>query len=99
MATSARLLEHPIPTDVRCEGGRLIVDLDDGRTIALPLEWYPRLNESSDDERKTWELIGGGEGIHWPDIDEDLSVEQLILGIKAPSGGIWPGEPRRSERA
>lgn len=98
MATSALLLDPPIPTDVRCEGGRLVVDLDDGRMIALPLDWYPRLNESSEDERRTWELVAGGEGIHWPDIDEHLSVEQLILGIKAPREGIWPGEPRKSER-
>ncbi len=62
----------------------LIVDLTDGRTISVPLAWYPRLLYGKPEERKKWRLIGQGEGIHWPDLDEDLSVEGLQLG--RPSG-------------
>jgi hypothetical protein len=62
----------------------LIVDLDDGRTITVPLAWFPRLLNGSDEERKDFRLIGKGEGIHWPRLDEDISVEGLIFG--KPSG-------------
>lgn len=58
----------------------LAVDLSDGRTISAPLMWYPRLVQGSPRERNNWRLIAGGEGIHWPDLDEDLSVESIILG-------------------
>ena len=58
----------------------LIVDLTDGRTISVPLAWYPRLIHAAPKERDRWILIGNGEGIHWPDLDEDLSVEGLLLG-------------------
>ena len=62
----------------------LIVELDDGRTISVPLAWYPRLLHGTPAERTNWRSIGQGEGIHWQDLDEDISVEQLLLGI--PSG-------------
>jgi hypothetical protein len=62
----------------------VIVDLLDGRTIAVPLAWYPRLLHGTPEERKHWRIIGYGEGIHWPDLDEDLSVDSLLLG--RPSG-------------
>jgi hypothetical protein len=62
----------------------LIVDLMDGRTISVPLAWYPRLLHGTLEERRNWRLIGHGEGIHWPDIDEDISVENLLAG--KPSG-------------
>ena len=58
----------------------LTVDLTDGRTLAAPLAWYPRLVHGTPQERNNWRLIGDGEGIHWPDLDEDLSVEGLLLG-------------------
>ncbi len=58
----------------------LTVDLSDGRSISVPLAWYPRLLHGRPEERARWRLIGGGEGIHWPDLDEDISVESLILG-------------------
>lgn len=58
----------------------LTVDLTDGRTISVPLAWYPRLLYGTHLERNHWELIGDGEGIHWPELDEDLSVEGLLLG-------------------
>jgi len=58
----------------------LTVDLSDGRTISTPLAWYPRLVHGTPLERDRWRLIGDGEGIHWPDLDEHLSVEGMLLG-------------------
>ena len=58
----------------------LVLGLSDGRTVSVPLVWYPRLLHASPRERNNWRLIAGGEGIHWPDLDEDLSVEGIILG-------------------
>ena len=62
----------------------LTVELSDGRTISVPLAWYPRLLDATPDERENPQLIGNGEGIHWPDLDEDVSVENLLTG--QPSG-------------
>ncbi len=58
----------------------LIVDLSDGCSISVPLAWYPRLLHGTAEERNNWRWIGDGEGIHWPDLDEDISVENLLLG-------------------
>jgi uncharacterized protein DUF2442 len=58
----------------------LSVDLTDGRTISVPTAWYPRLAHATPGERSRWRLIGQGEGIHWPDLDEDISVENLLSG-------------------
>ena len=62
----------------------LTVELADGRSISVPLAWYPRLAHATPDERRNCRLIGGGEGVHWPDVDEDISVEGLLSGW--PSG-------------
>ncbi len=62
----------------------LSVDLSDGRSISVPLAWFPRLLHSTNEERKNWRLIGKGHGIHWEEIDEDISVEGLLAG--KPSG-------------
>ncbi len=62
----------------------LTVELTDGRTVSVPLAWYPRLLHGSRKERNHWRVIAKGEGIHWPDLDEDISVENLLLG--QPSG-------------
>jgi Protein of unknown function (DUF2442) len=62
----------------------LAVDLSDGRTISVPLAWFPRLLHGTADERGNWRFIGDKEGIHWPDLDEDISVENLLAG--KPSG-------------
>jgi hypothetical protein len=70
--------------DVRINDDSLTVDLTDGRTISLPLAWYPRLIHATQRERTNWRFIGANEGIHWPDLDEDISIENLILG--KPSG-------------
>lgn len=69
---------------VRCDDDHLTVDLMDGRSIAVPLAWYPRLLEASPAERANWQRAGGGYGIRWPDIDEDLSVAGLLRGAAAP---------------
>lgn len=58
----------------------IIVELNDGRTISVPLAWYPRLLHSTPEECGNWRLIGNREGIHWPDLDEDISIENLLLG-------------------
>ena len=63
----------------------LVVDLMDGRSISVPLSWYPTLLKASARQRASWEVCGGGYGIHWPDIDEDLSTEGLLRGAPAPS--------------
>ena len=62
----------------------LEIDLSDGRSVSAPMAWYPRLLHATQEERDHWRLIGGGEAIHWPDIDEDISVESVLAG--RPSG-------------
>lgn len=76
--------------DVRFEDDALSVDLVDGRTITVPLSWYPRLANASARQRASWELAGAGYGIHWPDLDEDLSTEGLLRGAPAPGGHHSP---------
>ena len=68
----------------RCPEDILIVDFADGRSISVPLAWYPRLLHASQDDRDHWEVAGAGFGINWPAIDEDLSVEGLLRGAPAP---------------
>ena len=80
MATSAIEIEIPYAENVRVSNDTLTVDLSDGRSISVPLAWYPRLSHASSAERKHWRLIGRGVGIHWEDIDEDVSVEGLLAG-------------------
>ena len=70
--------------DVGFTEDMLRVDLIDGRTILIPLAWYPRLLHALPAERQNWEVCGGGFGIHWPDLDEDLSTEGLLRGAPAP---------------
>ena len=65
---------------VRVTDAALVVELRDGRCVSVPLKWYPRLAEGRPSERRRWELIGPGIGIHWPDLDEDIPVEGLLLG-------------------
>ncbi len=69
---------------VEIDDERLTVDLMDGRSIAVPLVWYPRLFDAAPEQRQRWEIAGAGYGIHWPDIDEDLSTEGLLRGAPAP---------------
>jgi len=70
--------------DVRVTEETLSVDLIDGRTITVPLAWYPRLSTATAEQRAHWQICGGGYGVHWPDIDEDLSAEGLFRGAPAP---------------
>ena len=70
--------------DVRIDAKRLHVQLSDGREISTPRSWFPRLLHGTKEERNNWRLIGQGQGIHWEDIDEDISVENLLAG--RPSG-------------
>ncbi len=73
----------PQATSVEVTSDELTVDLVDGRTVSVPLSWYPRLVNASENERNNWRLIGYGEGIHWPDLDEDISIENLLLGKRS----------------
>ena len=71
--------------DVTVTDDALSVALMDGRTITVPLAWYPRLANAAPDQLAGWEVAGGGYGIHWPDLDEDLSTEGLLRGAPAPA--------------
>ena len=79
MSTSTDEL-HAQAADVTITNEEVTVQLVDGRTIIVPLVWYPRLLHGKTKERRKWKLIGKGEGIHWPDLDEDISVRNLLLG-------------------
>ena len=70
----------PDAESVRLDEDTLTAELSDGRTISVPLVWYPRLARANVTERNNWCLTGGGQGIHWPDLDEDISVESLLAG-------------------
>jgi len=84
-------IEHwpPLAQQVTVTDETLVVELVDGRTLSVPLAWYPRLVHGTPAERTHWRLIGRGEGIHWPDLDEDISVENLLAGAGS-------GESQRS---
>ncbi len=82
MNISARITDERV-LDVRFDDASLIVDLMDGRTISVPLAWYHRLLHATPDQRETWEKAGAGYGIHWPDLDEDLSTDGLLRGAPA----------------
>jgi hypothetical protein len=70
--------------EVETTDDELKVRLMDGRTISVPLVWYPRLLNATESQRKNWRISGGGYGIHWPDVDEDLSTDGLLRGAPAP---------------
>lgn len=84
MAILADEIQVPDAVDVKVTEDSLSVELSDGRTISVPLGWHPRLEHATSSERANWRLIGQGRGIHWEDIDEDISVEGLLAG--KPSG-------------
>ena len=77
MSTSIVKVE-PVAVDVSFTGNALRVVLVDGREVSAPLVWFPRLLEATESQRSHWRLIGRGVGIHWPDVDEDISVESLL---------------------
>jgi hypothetical protein len=78
LAADERVADVEVTEDV------LSVRLMDGRTISVPVVWYPRLLNANEAQRKNWQIIGGGYGIHWEEIDEDLSTEGLLRGAPAP---------------
>ncbi|MAT40587.1 MAG: hypothetical protein CL946_13400 [Ectothiorhodospiraceae bacterium] len=80
MNTSTVKIALPNIDSVQTTRDTLRVELSDGRTLAIPLAWYPRLLAASANERKNWRLIGKGQGIHWEDLDEDISIESLLAG-------------------
>ena len=80
MSTSATDLTVPEATSAKVEDDALVVELSDGRSIRAPLAWYPRLLHSTEEERRNVRLIGKGRGLHWPDVEEDISVESIVRG-------------------
>jgi len=83
MSSSPTEVDLPFAQDVEVSEDSLTVHLLDGRTVAVPLSWYPRLAHGSQDERARWELTGRGHGIHWPDLDEDIAVDDLLAGRRS----------------
>jgi hypothetical protein len=83
MATSPISADERV-LDVAFSDDALSVSLRDGRVISVPLVWYPRLLNATPAQRRNWKVAGGGYGIHWPDVDEDLSTEGLLRGAKVP---------------
>ena len=81
--TTLAVEHHPQALAVTFDDSSLIVDLIDGRTISVPLSWFPVLSQASESQLKEWELLGDGEGIHWPQLDEDLSVSGLLAGNRS----------------
>jgi hypothetical protein len=88
MSTSTVDMKSPLAQDVHITGDTLSVDLSDGRSISVPLAWFPRLVHGSAQERSRWRFIGQGHGIHWDELDEDISV-----------AGLLAGKPSRESRA
>ncbi len=80
MSSSVDNDREAVATRVTVNDDTLSVELADGRTIAVPLAWYPRLAHATSSERNAWRLIGGGRGIHWPAVDDDISVANLLIG-------------------
>jgi len=80
MSSSAVESRVALATGVAVSEDTLSVELADGRTIAAPLAWYPRLSHATAQERNSWRLIANGRGIHWPALDEDISVDNLLAG-------------------
>jgi hypothetical protein len=87
--TTLLLEKEPLAARVKTTTDKLTVDLDDGRSLVIPLEWYPRLVHASPKERRNWRLLGGGYAIEWPDLDEHIGIEGLLAGRRS-------GESRQS---
>lgn len=87
--TSLVLEKNPVATNVTITGEKLVIDLEDGRSVSVPIAWYPRLTHASDAERQNWELLGDGYAIEWPEIDEHIGIEALLAGKRS-------GESQRS---
>ena len=88
MPASALKEREALAQKVRVTADELFVELVDGRTVSVPVQWNPRLAHGSPAERQNWQIIGRGVGIHWPDLDEDIAIEDLLAG--RPSGESQP---------
>lgn len=89
MSTAAEFTSDPRIQDVRVTANEVVAHLADGRVISVPLAWSWRLSEATPKQRANFRLIGAGQGVHWPDVDEDISVEGMLHGIPAR-----PPEPK-----
>jgi hypothetical protein len=98
MTSSSLATETAEAKRVRVTGELLVVELRDGRTVSVPINWYPRLADGRPAERRNWALIGPGTGIHWPDLDEDISVEGLLLGLRSAESAASLKRWRESRR-
>lgn len=83
MTSSPVDVGQALAQDVRVTNDTLIVDLTDGRTLSVPVSWYPRLAHGTPTEQAEWQLIGRGHGIHWPKLDEDIAVDDLLAGRRS----------------
>jgi Protein of unknown function (DUF2442) len=83
MSTSPSEFARPVAVDVEVSEDTLTVHLSDGRSIAVPITWYPRLADGTSQERARWKVTGSGRGIHWPELDEDIRVEALLAGQRS----------------
>ena len=83
MSISGHEIRMAAAKSVKVTDVELVAGLDDGRTIAVPLAWFPRLAHGTPSERANWRLIASGEGLHWPDLDEDISVLSLLVGRRS----------------
>jgi hypothetical protein len=83
---------EPLAIGLAITDTELVVTLSDGRKLSVPIAWYPRLANATPEQRRNWQILGPGVGFHWPDVDEDLSVEGMLLGVPAP--GVDP-RPRK----
>jgi len=101
MSTSGTEIRDALAQRLSVSDDALIVDLADGRTITVPVSWFPRLAHGSAVERANWRLIGKGQGIHWPDLDEDISVGSLLAGRRSgetqESLGRWLHQRKRAD--
>jgi hypothetical protein len=98
MSTSTTTDAPAAAINVRVTDSTLTVELVDGRAVLVPLAWHPRLAEASRAERRQWEFIGRGVGIHWPAVDEDISVEGLLRGLRSGESAASLNRWRASRR-
>jgi len=90
MTTNTVEATEPLAREVAVSEDELIVSLADGRKLSVPLVWFPRLLHASQEQRNRFELIGEGEGIHWEELDEDISVAGLLRGVRASQASSQP---------
>ena len=91
MSTLLAELQVPNAQQISVTSGTLRMDLSDGHSVSVPLAWFPRLLHATPEERKNWRLLGGGQGVHWEELDDDISVEGMLVGRSS-------GEARSSFR-